>query len=72
MLSPRSTSGPTTLDLQARGRIAEIGSILAAGLQRLQARKSSTLVDETGESPLHNSAGESGHEPHVLQAGEVS
>jgi len=51
-------------------RIAEIGSILALGLQRLRARKSSTLVGRTGESSLHNSAAESGHEPKVLRNGE--
>jgi len=51
-------------------RLAEIGAILAAGLQRLHARKSSTLVAHAGESSLHNSPAKSGHEPEVLLIGE--
>jgi hypothetical protein len=55
MLSP--------LPANPRDRIVEIGSILAVGLQRVRARKSSTLVAGTGESSLHIPAAKSGHEP---------
>jgi hypothetical protein len=47
-------------------RIAEIASILAAGLMRLRIRKSSDLSHDIGESSLHLSPPESGHELHVL------
>jgi hypothetical protein len=47
-------------------RIAEIASILAASLMRLQARKSSTLSPKTGESSLHFSPPKSGHEHDAL------
>jgi hypothetical protein len=47
-------------------RIVEIASILAAGLMRLRARKSSGFSPETGESSLHFSPPESGHEPDAL------
>lgn len=43
-------------------RVAEIGQIIAAGLTRLRARKSSGLLPEIGESSLHFSPPESGHE----------
>jgi hypothetical protein len=42
-------------------RLTEIAEILALGLQRLRAAKSSALSAHVGESPLHFSAGESGH-----------
>jgi hypothetical protein len=41
--------------------LAELASILAAGLLRLRARKSSRLSTAAGESSLHNSPGRSGH-----------
>ncbi len=41
-------------------RIAEIAEILAAGLTRLLARKSSPVSPDSGESSLHNSPPESG------------
>jgi len=41
-------------------RLGQIASILASGLMRLQARKSSRIVPECGESSLHFSAAESG------------
>ena len=49
--------------LSATERIAEIGEILAAGLMRLRARKSSQLSAEDGESSLHFMPPESGHTP---------
>jgi hypothetical protein len=42
-------------------RIAEVCSILAAGLIRLHARTSSHLSTENGESSLDTSADRSGH-----------
>jgi hypothetical protein len=41
--------------------LMEIGEILAAGLMRLQARKSSGLTGENGENSLHYDASQSGH-----------
>ena len=64
MLNPKRSSPD-----EAREPIAEIGSILAVGLKRLRARKSSDLSAETGESSLHFSPAESGHEPQVLTPG---
>jgi hypothetical protein len=48
-------------DQLGRERIAEIGEILAAGLMRLGATKSSRKWPETGESSLDFSAIKSGH-----------
>jgi hypothetical protein len=45
----------------ARDRIAEISEVLAAGLSRILARKSSGLVAEGGESSLDISPVQSGH-----------
>ena len=47
-------------------RIAEIASILALGLMRLRARKSSQLSPDGGESLLDFTPGKSGREPQVL------
>jgi hypothetical protein len=47
-------------------RIAEIASILALGLMRLRARKSSALSCRSGESSLDFTPGKSGREQHVL------
>ena len=47
--------------LSAAERIAEIAEILAAGLMRLHARKSSHLSPDAGDSLLHISPGQSGH-----------
>lgn len=44
-----------------RSRIVELADILAAGLMRLQARKSSQLCADSGESSLDISPTESGH-----------
>ena len=41
--------------------LVEIAEILAVGLMRLQARKSSELSSENGESSLHYDAYQSGH-----------
>jgi hypothetical protein len=46
---------------EADDRLAEIGEILAAGVMRLEARKSSGISAETGESPLHFMPDQSGH-----------
>jgi hypothetical protein len=47
--------------LDPKGRVSEIAEILAAGLMRLMARKSSPISAENGESSLDLSAAESGH-----------
>jgi hypothetical protein len=46
---------------KAGERIAEIGEILALGLVRLNARKSSEVLGATGESSLACVADQSGH-----------
>ncbi|MCK1616594.1 hypothetical protein IVA96_08015 [Bradyrhizobium sp. 159] len=48
-------------ELNGKGQLAEIGQILAIGLMRLHARKSSGLSSENGESSLHYDAYQSGH-----------
>ena len=47
--------------LSARERIAELADILAAGLMRLKARKSSHLSADCGESSLDCAAHRSSH-----------
>ena len=47
--------------LSATERIDEIAEILAAGLMRLHARKSSRLSPDVGDSSLHISPVQSGH-----------
>lgn len=49
-------------EITADDRIAEIGEILARGLVRLEARKSSKRVAVSGESSLDFLAIQSGHE----------
>jgi hypothetical protein len=44
-------------------KIAEIGSILAAGLQRVLARKSTTLIGRSGDISLPVLAPDDAHEP---------
>jgi hypothetical protein len=51
-------SGPA--DLGPADRLSEIAEILALGLMRLRARKSSHLSRDIGESSLHFRAEESG------------
>jgi hypothetical protein len=48
-------------DIDTAERLTEVAEILAVGLMRLQARKSSGLSDESGESSLHYNASQSGH-----------
>jgi hypothetical protein len=49
-------------DSRSKGeRLDEIAEILAAGLMRLVARKSSPIFADTGDSSLDFSATESGH-----------
>jgi hypothetical protein len=50
-------------DLNGNKRISEIAEILAAGLTRLEARKSSRKPPEFGESSLHFSPDQSGGVP---------
>jgi len=45
---------------EPNARLKEVTDILAAGLMRLQARKSSRIAPDRGESSLHFSAAESG------------
>jgi hypothetical protein len=52
---------PIEVDSDSSERLAEIGKILAAGLMRLQARMSSGLSGQNGESSLHYDASQSGH-----------
>lgn len=48
----------------ASDRIAEIGEILALGLMRMRARKSSSIVADDGESSLDCVGHQSGHADH--------
>ena len=52
---------PIEVDSDSSERLAEIGEILAAGLMRLEARKSSGLLGQNGENSLHYDASQSGH-----------
>jgi len=47
--------------LSTAERLGLVAGLLARGVIRLRARKSSGLSAATGESPLDLSAGESGH-----------
>jgi hypothetical protein len=52
-------------DLSAGERLSEIAEILAAGLMRLRARKSSQISADCGESSVDFSGHQSGHaNPH--------
>ena len=56
--------GPTPLspdNLSVPDRLAELGEILAAGLMRLQARKSSRLSDDRRDSSVDFAPDRSGH-----------
>jgi hypothetical protein len=48
---------------EANQRLFEIAEILAAGLTRLEARKSSRMSAEIGESSLHFTPDQSGDAP---------
>lgn len=52
-------------------RLAEIAEILAAGLMRLEARKSSELPAHCGESSLHFSPEQSGRGTSPMKALEA-
>jgi hypothetical protein len=52
---------PIEVDSDCSERMAELGEILAAGLMRLEGRKSSGLSGQNGESPLHFMVDQSGH-----------
>jgi hypothetical protein len=65
-MHPPNPTNPT--HLTATERIAELAEILAAGLMRLQARKSSPLSHACGESSLDILADQSGRDPNI--AGE--
>jgi hypothetical protein len=54
---------PVTDSLAAGERLETIATILAAGLSRLHARKSSRKPTEFGESSLHFSPDQSGGVP---------
>jgi hypothetical protein len=48
---------------EASERLAEIGTILATGLQRLSLRQSSGELPDVGESSLHFTPDQSGDAP---------
>jgi hypothetical protein len=53
--------GAAPVDSTGNGRLTEIAEILAAGLMRLRARKSSQKAADHGESSLDCAAYQSGH-----------
>jgi hypothetical protein len=55
------TRGIEINQLSSDERLAELADILATGLQRLRARKSSELCPDSGESSLHILPPRSGH-----------
>jgi hypothetical protein len=67
-LSPNRRSNGASVEISGSDRIAEVAEILALGLMRLRARKSSELSRHKGESSLHFRAEESGRGvPEILQ-----
>lgn len=56
-----SAAYPARCELTGAEHLAEIGEILAIGLQRALARKSSRVSADTGESSLHLPPDQSGH-----------
>jgi hypothetical protein len=69
MRSPLSSLNAIHPDrMTADERLAEIAEILAGGLMRLRARKSSPLSREHGESFLDFSAHQHGHAPRKENA----
>jgi hypothetical protein len=60
-MHPPNPIGPA--DTAATERIAELAEILAAGLMRLRARKSSQISADFGESSLDILGQQSGPEP---------
>jgi hypothetical protein len=68
------TAGPNGLDpnmMTPAERIAEVCRILAAGLVRLHARKSTRLSADLGESSLDTSADRSGHARVAMTRGNA-
>jgi hypothetical protein len=61
--SQHVSSKTTVTDPESSDRVSEIAEILAAGLRRLEARKSSQKPTEFGESSLHFSPDQSGGVP---------
>jgi len=53
------SNGASPSTMSATERLTELGSILALGLIRLRARKSSPLLADDGDSSLPTSPGES-------------
>ena len=58
---PTAMTAAPELSQSSAERLSEIAEILAAGLMRLVARKSSPISADPGESSLDLSAAESGH-----------
>lgn len=61
------TAGP---DFNPQARLLELAEILAAGVVRLESRKSSRKSADFGESSLHFTGHQSGH-PNSYTAGEL-
>ena len=67
-LSPNHTAETGRIEVSASDRLAEVADILALGLMRLRARKSSELSRHEGESSLHFRVEQSGRgAPEILQ-----
>jgi hypothetical protein len=62
-MAGRPSSKLAGTDVDESERLAEIAEILAAGLSRLEARKSSRKSAEIGESSLHFTPDQSGVAP---------
>lgn len=60
-------AGEARIRSEASERVAEIAEILAAGLMRVLAPKSSPISADTGESSLHLSPPESGHRTPIIR-----
>jgi hypothetical protein len=68
-ISRHLSSKATVHDLDSGERMSEIAEILADGLMRLEARKSSRKPADFGESSLHFSPNQSGGvRPHSAEA----
>jgi hypothetical protein len=66
---PASEAPASVALLTPSERLSELADILAAGLQRMRARKSSGISPDSGESPLHFSGHQSGHaDPHSRES----
>lgn len=62
-ISERLSSKKAETDAAGGERLSEIAEILAAGLMRVEARKSSRKSAEFGESSLHFTPDQSGDAP---------